>query len=122
MALDAVFTWVSQPKVENEKVRSYAARSHLANWMTPEELKIWKTARPRAHEEHGGDIGWRLENMWPLAWILGFRLVPSFDGEMIEQGVGLEKTLCRRGEPKSCASTVGSAGSAIQYFRTPRSR
>ena len=40
-------------------------------------------SREDAHESHVGDVGWRLENMWPLAWILGFPDAPPFDGDMI---------------------------------------
>jgi hypothetical protein len=75
--------------VETEKVRAYAARSDSDKWMTPEERRIRKTSRPRAHENHLHDIGWKPENMWSLAWILGFHLVPSIDGEMITQETGM---------------------------------
>jgi hypothetical protein len=84
MALKALFYWVSQLQVEEKKLRDYAAQNELVPWMTLEERKIWKSERARANEAHCGTIGWRLENMWPLAWILGFSAEPPFDGKMIE--------------------------------------
>jgi hypothetical protein len=87
MALDALFTWVSQLKVQEERVRAYAERSRLPAWMTTEERAVWNLGRRKAHDEHVDVIGWRLENMWPLAWILGFSREPSIDGEMISEVV-----------------------------------
>lgn len=84
MALDAVFTWVSQLQVETKKLKGYVARNELVSWMTPSERAIWKTARKAANVRHVDEIGWRLENMWPLAWILGFDPAPAPDGEMID--------------------------------------
>jgi hypothetical protein len=50
--------------------------------MAPEELAIWRSPRAAARS-HQGAIGWRLENMWPLAWALGFEPAPTVDGAMI---------------------------------------
>jgi Domain of unknown function (DUF4272) len=84
MALDALFTWVSQLQVADAKVKAYAKASGLAKAMTPKERALWKTARKVVNRTHAGNIGWRLENMWPLAWVLGFPKVPSTGGKMID--------------------------------------
>jgi hypothetical protein len=85
MALDALFTWVSQHQVPTAKVKAYAKTNKLVPWMTDKERAIWKTAREPARARHVAVIGWRLENMWPLAWILGFSPAPKPDGVMISQ-------------------------------------
>lgn len=84
-ALDALFTWVAFPEesAASERVRMYASNNDAAAWMTAEERAIFELPRQVAHDEHAGTVGWRLENMWPLAWVLGFNAEPAFDGEMM---------------------------------------
>jgi hypothetical protein len=86
MALDALFTWVCYPPddVATSRVEQYIARNDLLTWMTPSERAIASTERAAARDAHIDDVGWRLENMWPLAWVLGFELEPDVDGEMID--------------------------------------
>ena len=82
MALDALFTWASDMTVAHEeRLRRYAEPN--VDWLTDSERAIWALARPAA-QRHIDTIGWRLENMWPLAWILGLELEPGFDGAMID--------------------------------------
>jgi hypothetical protein len=86
MALDAVFGWVVAPEsaAPSELVRDYIQRNDLRRSMTENDLAIVDMPRAKAHAEHSGQVGWRLENMWALAWVLGFEHVPPFDGAMIE--------------------------------------
>ena len=81
MALDAVFTWVTFPEAsaETDRIRKYIHTNHLRDWMTEEETEIIDLPRDEAHDEHVDIIGWRLENMWPLAWVLGFDPAPNVD-------------------------------------------
>ena len=44
-------------------------------------------SRAGAKEKHGDTIGWRMENLWPLAWVLGFSQEPSFSGELVGESV-----------------------------------
>ena len=89
MALDAVFTWVSDegPGATTAKVRAYAKRNELEAWMTKDERKIFRNDRILARRGHIDVIGWKLENMWPLAWALGLRQAPGLDGRMIRSSV-----------------------------------
>jgi hypothetical protein len=89
MALDALFSWVSAPEeaVGSERLKSYVRRSKLEDRMTEEELEIWQLPREEALAEHGDAVGWRLENMWPLAWALGFPEKPDVDDGMISDQV-----------------------------------
>ena len=89
MALDAVFTWVADdgPGATTAKVRAYAKRNDLAKWMTTEERRIFGKPRDAARRAHVYAIGWKLENMWPLAWVLGMPRAPSVDGKMIPASV-----------------------------------
>jgi hypothetical protein len=85
-ALVALFFWVAVPatSLSDKDLRARLDRDGLREALTDDERAILKLARERAHRENVDGIGWRLENMWPLAWVLGFEPVPSFDGAMID--------------------------------------
>ena len=51
--------------------------------MTEEEAEIVSLSRDEALESQGSVIGWRLENIWPLAWVLGYEAEPSVEGSQI---------------------------------------
>ena len=79
MALDALFTWVNSPEssVSSDRLKAYVERSNLQGHLTREEREIMALSREEAHEQHNDGIGWHLENMWALAWILGFDPPPD---------------------------------------------
>jgi hypothetical protein len=85
MALDALVTWVcfSEEDAASDRVKKYIARNHLLDWLNEEEAAIIGMNRTDANDEHVDTIGWKLENMWPLAWILGFEPEPSLAAEQI---------------------------------------
>jgi len=75
VALRALFLWVSSPDPMK--------RADVKSALTPDERRMY--ALPRAKARAFTDtIGWRLENMWPLAWIVGFEPKPPVSGEMID--------------------------------------
>lgn len=75
-ALRALFLWVASPERLTRKIE-------LRSAMTPSERTIYALPRDKARAQIES-IGWRLENMWPLAWMLGFDEEPSASGDMIE--------------------------------------
>lgn len=79
MALDALFTWVafSEKDAPAKRVKGYMDRNDLRDWMTESEQAIVALPRKKAYETHVDMIGWRLENMWGLAWALGFDPEPD---------------------------------------------
>jgi hypothetical protein len=88
-ALDAVCAWVMEDSAEtpDARIRSYAARNRSTKWMTRDERAIFKLPKARARALHVDTIGWRLENQWALAWVLGFSPAPAVDGKMIPNRV-----------------------------------
>ncbi|MBK9072187.1 MAG: DUF4272 domain-containing protein [Myxococcales bacterium] len=90
LAIEAVYAWCSVPQDElaSDDLKVFVAANHLETWMSAGELKLWTTKRSVALEKNAATIGWRLENMWPLAWVLGFEPAPGFDGAMIDQATG----------------------------------
>lgn len=79
MALNALFTWASAPEaaVESERLQAYIKRNDLLDHLTEGEKEIISLSRSQANKQHAGMIGWRLENMWALAWALGFEPEPD---------------------------------------------
>ena len=85
MALHVLFSWVAAPteKIATRTLREAAQKNDLKRVMTENELEMFKLGRHDAHT-HVDSVGWKLENMWGLAWVLGFDKEPPLDGEMID--------------------------------------
>lgn len=83
-ALAGLFLWAGAPSVPAEEVAEYVAANNLRASMTGDELEILDLPRDRANYEFADTIGWRLENMWALAWVLGFNPEPALAG-MIDE-------------------------------------
>lgn len=89
LALDALFTWVafSEEDVATDRIVSYLDRNGLRRWLTADERAVVELPRADAHEEHVDTIGWKLENMWSLAWVLGFEPEPSVESAQIRRDI-----------------------------------
>jgi len=89
MALDALFLLFAAPKdtIATEDLKGFLVRNELQQWLTPEELAILRLSRKKANQQHADNIGWRLENMWALCWILGFEPAPTFYTGQIPQEI-----------------------------------
>jgi len=88
-ALNALFLWVvaGEENASSARLFAFVDRNGLRSHLTEEENAILALARDAARREHADTIGWRLENMWPLAWILGFDPAPPFFEGQIPQEV-----------------------------------
>ncbi|NVJ62068.1 MAG: DUF4272 domain-containing protein [Gammaproteobacteria bacterium] len=81
IALKALWLYVDDhPEAEpldviEEMIDTYDLRSFL----TKGENEILNLSREEACQEHGHLMGWKNENCWPLAWILGFPDAPAVD-------------------------------------------
>lgn len=84
--LDAVCSWVMSTQEDNpdELIVAYIDDNDLD--LDGDDVEILQTPRARAQQQFIDSIGWRLENMWPLAWVLGFPRLPTVQG-MIDDGV-----------------------------------
>jgi hypothetical protein len=122
MGLAALFTWVSAPDeaVSKDELRNYLKQSRLRQALTDEEAAIFALARDQAREQHAGNIGWRLENMWPLAWVLGFTAEPDLAASQIDESISREilfeflagwdrsiEELVQTSRPRSTAEVIG---------------
>lgn len=82
LAMTAVFAWVIAPphEVPDHAVKQYIDMHDLAVALSDEEQAPLEMSRAEANSEFGGTIGWKLENMWSLLWVLGFEPAPGLDG------------------------------------------
>ncbi len=88
-ALAGLFAWASAPKevMSNSFLADYFKKNSLGKHLTKDEIAIVSTSRTEAAEKHQHQIGWRLENMWPLAWVLGYEGEPDIDGNQIDPSI-----------------------------------
>lgn len=89
MALHAVFAWAAAPErvFESALLQAYIERNNLRASMTESELTVIDLPRDEAQAQHAGTVGWKLENMWALAWTIGFDEVPSLDSGQIPDAI-----------------------------------
>ena len=86
LAIYATFSWAAPgwKKLADDEIQQRIVRDGLDAAMTRAERAIVHTPRTAAFATYGDTIGWRLENLWPLAWVLGLPLVPRVEGTMID--------------------------------------
>lgn len=85
-SLQVLCIYVTAPpdRFPERPLREMLARHRLDDLMPEDERNILKMDRTEAAEENAHSIGWRMENMVPLAWALGNATPPRIDGEMIQ--------------------------------------
>lgn len=82
-ALNVLFHWVIFQQIETRILEDFIERNQLQPFFTSSEQQILTISRSEAHDAHLDTIGWKLENMWILCWILGFEPAPLFyQGQM----------------------------------------
>ncbi|MFN8672318.1 MAG: DUF4272 domain-containing protein [Candidatus Sericytochromatia bacterium] len=88
-ALNALVAWVVIPNevAPTENILKMIEKNELRKWLTEEELEILDTPREEAQSLYMDKIGWRFENMWPLAWVLGFDIKPLFYMGQIQEDI-----------------------------------
>jgi hypothetical protein len=92
MALKVLFLRVSvtEEQASEKLLRSCVEQNDLERWMAEDERAIWSSSREEATEAHLDTIGWKLENLWPLAWVLGFSSPPTPRGHAIDDDTTAE--------------------------------
>jgi hypothetical protein len=88
-ALSALFLWAGslEEDVSSAQLRDYVDSNGLRHALTGDELAILDLDREEAIGKHSRTIGWRLENMWSLAWILGFEPQPALSGMIDDETI-----------------------------------
>lgn len=85
----AVFAWGSAPPDFEQPIKDFIDNNNLRPHMTDEELALVDMPKNEATEQFSHLVGWRLENMWSLAWMLGLAEEPSATtGQLPEEVTG----------------------------------
>lgn len=87
MCSEVATAYIWSPDVPEEKLRAYIKRSSLMDSMTEVERRILGTARDQVVDAFGDSDGWRQENQWALAWVLGFEMEPGLRDGFINKNV-----------------------------------
>lgn len=66
-----VFAWGAAPDEFEPAILQWIQLGDLRDDMTKDELKIVSMPKTEARNQYQSSVGWRLENMWSLAWLLG---------------------------------------------------
>ena len=60
---------------------------HCRPFLTPDDRSTLQLTRTEAASRHAATSGWRQENMWTLAWVLGFEVDLTIDAPLISDEV-----------------------------------
>lgn len=86
-ALNVVFLYVAFPPgaAATDSIKRCIDANGLAAAHTAEERAMLKPWRWLSRRRNWDSVGWYLENMLSLAWILGFEIEPGLDGAMVDE-------------------------------------
>lgn len=86
VAIKALAAWVCVPadQMATKLIQAGVGANRLGPYLTADERQILQTGRQEAAEQFADTIGWKFENAWPLAWILGYEHPPERDGAMLK--------------------------------------
>lgn len=89
LALEALFVWVAFPVkyATTARAKKFIGANDVRDWLTEEEVPLLDLSRAKANKQHANTIGWKLENMWALAWVLGFDPEPNLAAELMGDAV-----------------------------------
>jgi len=85
LSMYVVYLYVAAPEeaIPKDQLGAFIGAYDLVDSLTPEEAQIISTPREQARQQHLDNIGWTLENMSALAWLLGYDAKPSVSDGMI---------------------------------------
>jgi hypothetical protein len=89
LAIKGLFAWVVAPEtaLPGAILTRFLGDNDLADDLTGDEREILLLDRTAARRAHQNTIGWKLENLWPLAWVLGFEPQPTVEAEHITEEI-----------------------------------
>ncbi len=73
-----IFFVTAPPEIEATVFKERADRA----WLTADERAILDLSASEAKRLHFDQIGWTMEQMWGLAWVLGFEHPPGLTGQL----------------------------------------
>jgi hypothetical protein len=85
MAMQTLFLYVALSEEQETSIalQDHAARNHLVSYWTAEERLVFALPRAEATAQYQASVGWLLEGLWSIAWVLGYSKKPTLDTEEI---------------------------------------
>lgn len=85
LAMYVLYLYVAAPEeaIPKEHLGMFINAYDLVEYFTPEEADIILMERPQAQKQAMDSIGWKLESISALAWMLGYEQPPSVSDKMI---------------------------------------
>ncbi len=86
-AISLAYLWCAAPAdfFSDDELERAALAPDLLAGHTPTTRSILKMDRQHAQDSMSQTIGWTLENMWGLAWVLGYDVDLTIDGGIIDE-------------------------------------
>lgn len=82
-ALNTLVLWVAAPYgTDDTATLKKAATETYREYLTEQELAVFALSRAEAKAQYLDLIGWQMENMWSLAWVLGYNVPPALNGQL----------------------------------------
>lgn len=106
----AIFAWGSAPSDFGPTILRFVDDNDLRSSMTDDEQEVLDLPKDEAAADYGHMVGWRLENMWALAWTLGLANGPSAISGQLSQEVIDELLALFLPEFRVCAEDLMEKG------------
>jgi hypothetical protein len=85
MAMQTLFLYVALAEEQEtaQALQDHVTRNGLTSYFTPGEALVFALPRAQATVQYQGSVGWLLEGLWSIAWVLGYAKKPTLDAEEI---------------------------------------
>ena len=113
LALSTLFHWVAAPErvLSTADLQRFITDNEISSLLARKEAELLALPREEARA-HVDQIGWRLENLWALAWVLGLEQMPLFwSGQLPEEASGKILDALRPAAGRRVADYLAAFGS-----------
>jgi Domain of unknown function (DUF4272) len=89
MAMQTLFLYVALTEEQEtaQTLQEHATRNNLSDYWTPEEALVFSLPRAEATMRYQASVGWLLEGLWAIVWVLGYAKKPTVDTEEITREI-----------------------------------
>jgi hypothetical protein len=85
MAMQTLFLYVALDEAQeaSSSLQEHASHHDLHAHWTPEEATVFALPRAQATTQYQAQVGWLLEGLWSLVWVLGYPQKPQIEAQEI---------------------------------------
>lgn len=117
MSFYIMICWVTAPKskMPSRELKKLIADFDLEVQLTEQERGALALSRRQANRQLSESVGWRIENLWALAWVLGFEETPDIDqGQIVEEVIAVLVPFMESGIEKPSNFVIRPAAEVVQ--------